>query len=61
MALFGLVIAFEEEWGYPVLSEIASARAPLGLPVERDLWFKPGRLIKCFVANVHPRGGEGEV
>jgi Protein of unknown function (DUF2958) len=40
--LFGLVIGFEEEWGYSLLSEIASARGPLGLPVERDLWFKPG-------------------
>jgi hypothetical protein len=40
--LFGLVIGFEEEWGYSLLSEIASGRGPLGLPVERDLWFKPG-------------------
>jgi len=40
--LFGLVIGLEEEWGYSLLSEIASARGPLGLPVERDLWFKPG-------------------
>ena len=40
--LFGLVIGFEEEWGYSLLSEIASAHGPLGLPVERDLWFKPG-------------------
>ena len=28
--------------GVSLLSEIASARGPLGLPVERDLWFKPG-------------------
>ena len=40
--LFGLVIGLEEEWGYSLLSEIASVRGPLGLPVERDLWFKPG-------------------
>ena len=40
--LFRLVIGLEEEWGYSLLSEIASARGPLGLPVERDLWFKPG-------------------
>jgi len=33
--------AREPEWGYSLLSEIASARGPLGLPVERDLWFKP--------------------
>ena len=40
--LFGFVIGLEEEWGYSLLSELASARGPLGLPVERDLWFKPG-------------------
>ena len=40
--LFGLVIGFEEEWGYSLLSEIASVRGPLGLRVERDLWFTPG-------------------
>src|SRR5579863_2385831 len=40
--LFGYVIGLEEEWGYFLLSEIASIRGPLGLAVERDLWFKPG-------------------
>ena len=40
--LFGFVIGLEEEWGYSLLSEIAIARGALGLPVERDLWFKPG-------------------
>ena len=40
--LFGYVIGFEEEWGYFLLSEIVSVRGPLGLPVERDLWFQPG-------------------
>jgi Protein of unknown function (DUF2958) len=39
--LFGLASGLEEEWGYSLLSEIASVRGPLGLPVERDLWFKP--------------------
>jgi hypothetical protein len=40
--LFGYVIGLEEEWGYLLLSEIASIRGPLGLAVERDLWFEPG-------------------
>jgi hypothetical protein len=40
--LFGYVIGLEEEWGYFLLSEIASVQGPLGLPVERDLWFQPG-------------------
>jgi hypothetical protein len=40
--LFGYVIGLEEEWGYSLLSEIASVRGPFGLAVERDLWFQPG-------------------
>ena len=40
--LFGFVIGLEEEWGYSLLSELASVRGPLGLAVERDLWFHPG-------------------
>jgi hypothetical protein len=40
--LFGYVIGLEEEWGYFLLSEIEGIRGPLGLPVERDLWFQPG-------------------
>lgn len=35
---FGYVIGLEEEWGYFVLSELESARGPLGLPIERDLY-----------------------
>lgn len=37
---FGYVIGFEREWGYFLLSELESARGPLGLPIERDLYFK---------------------
>ena len=40
--LFGYVIGMEEEWGYFLLSEIEGVRGPLGLAVERDLWFEPG-------------------
>ena len=32
----------EEEWGYFVLSELESVRGPLGLEIERDLYFEPG-------------------
>ena len=39
--LFGLVVGFEVEMGYYSLSELESARGPWGLPIERDLWFKP--------------------
>jgi Protein of unknown function (DUF2958) len=41
---FGLVIGFEVEMGYFALSELEAARGPLGLPIERDLWFKPAPL-----------------
>jgi len=42
--LFGLVDGHEKELGYFSLSEIQSVRGPLGLPVERDLHWKPAKL-----------------
>ena len=48
---FGYVIGFEEEWGYFVLSELESVRGPLGLAIERDLYFRPApfsEVIKQF-------------
>ena len=36
---FGLVDGLEAEWGYFLLSEIASLRGPFGLTVERDRYF----------------------
>jgi hypothetical protein len=38
---FGLVDGHEKELGYFCLSELKSVRGPLGLPIERDLWWKP--------------------
>jgi hypothetical protein len=38
---FGLVVGFEIEAGYFSLSELEAVRGPLGLPIERDLWFEP--------------------
>ena len=38
---FGLVIGFEIELGYFSLSELEEVRGPLGLPIERDLYFLP--------------------
>ena len=35
---FGMVHGFEKELGYFLLSELASARGRLGLPIERDRW-----------------------
>jgi hypothetical protein len=48
---FGYVIGLEEEWGYFVLSELASVRGPLGLAIERDSYFRPApftEVIKQF-------------
>lgn len=44
---YGLVDGFEEELGYFSLSELESVRGALGLPIERDLYFKP-----CKLSNV---------
>ncbi|MBP7052847.1 MAG: DUF2958 domain-containing protein [Phycisphaerae bacterium] len=41
---FGLVDGLEKELGYVALSELESVRGPLGLPVERDLWWEPKTL-----------------
>ncbi|MGD9099790.1 MAG: DUF2958 domain-containing protein [Anaerolineae bacterium] len=38
---FGLVIGFETELGYFSVSEIKRARGPMGMPIERDKWFRP--------------------
>ena len=41
---FGLVIGHEKELGYFSLSELKQVKGPLGLHVERDLYFKPKTL-----------------
>jgi hypothetical protein len=39
--LFGLVVGHEAEFGYISLAELQSVTGPLGLRIERDLWFQP--------------------
>lgn len=41
---FGLVDGFEKEIGYFRLSELKSVKGALGLPIERDMYFKPKSL-----------------
>ena len=41
---FGYIVGFEAEFGYFSLSELESVRGPWGLPIERDLYFKPAPL-----------------
>ena len=43
---FGLVFGHEREFGYFLLSELEEVRGPLGLPIERDLYFKPRTLAE---------------
>lgn len=47
---FGYVSGLEEEWGYFLLSELEAAQGPLSLPIERDLYFKPGRFTDVVEA-----------
>jgi hypothetical protein len=44
---FGLVHGHFSEYGYFCLSELESIRGPLGLAVERDLYFTPRPLREC--------------
>ena len=41
---FGLVDGHEKELGYFSLRELTEVRGPMGLPIERDLWWKPKTL-----------------
>ena len=48
---FGLVEGHEKELGYFSLSELEKVRGPLGLPIERDLWWKPKTLEEIAPEN----------
>ncbi|MCA9831540.1 MAG: DUF2958 domain-containing protein [Dehalococcoidia bacterium] len=52
--LFGLCdLGFgEPELGYVNLSELQAVRGPLGLGVERDLYWTPRALRECAVSGV---------
>lgn len=38
---FGLVSGFEVELGYFSLKELKEVKGPMGLPIERDLYYEP--------------------
>ncbi len=44
---FGLVVGQERELGYFSLDELESIRGPLGLPIERDLYWTPCPISQC--------------
>ena len=44
---FGLVHGLDKELGYFSLAELEEVRGPLGLLIERDLYWQPCPLSKC--------------
>ena len=44
---FGLVHGHEREFGYFSLDELESVKGPLGLPIERDLYWQPKPVSQC--------------
>lgn len=44
------------ELGYVSLSELASARGRLGLPIERDLYFKPTKRLTAYASEASAAG-----
>ena len=44
---FGLVQGLDRELGYFSLDELEAVRGPLGLPIERDLFWRPCPLSQC--------------
>ncbi len=46
--LYGLVIGLEVEFGYISLNELKSIRGPLGLQIERDIFFESKSLSELF-------------
>lgn len=53
---FGLVAGLDVELGYFALSELESVRGPLGLPIERDLYFEPKTLRELKAGHEQGRG-----
>lgn len=44
------------ELGYVSITELASVRGRLGLPIERDLYFTASRPLSEYTAEAHRRG-----
>src|SRR5258708_7616296 len=54
---FGLASGHDIELGYFALSDLQEIRGPLGLPIERDLYFQPKTLKE--LKALHERGLTG--
>jgi hypothetical protein len=54
---FGLVNGLVLEFGYFSLKELQSVKGPMGLPIERDLYFEPKTLRELRDQHKKDRGG----
>lgn len=45
---YGLVDGHEKEFGYFSFDELLQLRLPMGLKIERDLYFKPTSLLELY-------------
>lgn len=50
---FGYVSLFEDEWGSFSLDELEQVKGPLGIGIERDLYFE-----ECPISQIDPRAIE---
>lgn len=55
---FGLVDGQDTELGYFSLEELDASRGPLGLRIERDLWWTPRPLSQCSPSFASKMKGE---
>jgi hypothetical protein len=56
---FGLVDGLEKELGYFCLSELQSVRGSLGLPIERDLYWRP-KTLREIAPELFPATGKNQ-
>ena len=54
---FGLVFGLEKEFGYFLLSELEEVRGPMGLPIERDLHWRP-KMLAEIAPEMFERGDD---
>ena len=53
---FGLVSGWDIELGYFSVTELEGVRGPLGLPVERDVWYEPQTLQELLAHEERLKG-----
>jgi hypothetical protein len=53
---FGYIIGLANEWGYFSLNELKTIRGPLGLAIERDLYFTPAPISEALRRDGQEQG-----